>query len=129
MSRWIFRSKPSIHLETKPQLILLDHGLYYTFSDSFRIPYCQLWKSLALRDTNGVKAAANKMGLFSQLEYIPFLLNMRTPNSTAAWGDGAGDVDRAKLRREAREKGIAAVTAFIEALPPEMVQVSDGEEE
>ncbi|MCL4130195.1 UNVERIFIED_CONTAM: hypothetical protein GTU68_059519, partial [Idotea baltica] len=44
-------------------LVLLDHGLYTTLSEQFRLTYGQLWQSILNADLKEVEAGARKLGL------------------------------------------------------------------
>ncbi|XP_013398397.1 uncharacterized aarF domain-containing protein kinase 1 [Lingula anatina] len=48
--------------EKGPQIVLLDHGLYTTLTDSFRLNYGHLWTSLLDADLEGMKHYADVMG-------------------------------------------------------------------
>jgi len=47
----------------KPEIVLVDHGLYKKIDDDFRITYAELWKSLMIADLNGIKTACEKLGI------------------------------------------------------------------
>lgn len=36
--------------KNKPQMVLIDHGMYTTITENSRLVICQLWKGLLLRD-------------------------------------------------------------------------------
>ncbi|KAJ9540696.1 hypothetical protein OSB04_027202 [Centaurea solstitialis] len=46
----------------KPQLVLLDHGLYKELDISTRTNYAALWKALVLADANAIKENCLKLG-------------------------------------------------------------------
>ncbi|KAG0448066.1 hypothetical protein HPP92_028026 [Vanilla planifolia] len=46
----------------KPQLILLDHGLYKNLDFTTRINYASLWKALIFADIAGIKENSVKLG-------------------------------------------------------------------
>ncbi|KAI0210514.1 AarF domain-containing protein kinase 1 [Lamellibrachia satsuma] len=48
--------------ETGTQIVLLDHGLYQTLTDDFRMNYCHLWLSLLKADVDAIRMYADKMG-------------------------------------------------------------------
>jgi aarF domain-containing kinase len=50
----------------KPQLVLVDHGLYRRLDDRFRLSYAKLWKSLMLADLDGIKSSCTDLGLDNQ---------------------------------------------------------------
>jgi aarF domain-containing kinase len=47
----------------KPQLVLVDHGLYKQIDDEFRVTYAQLWKALLLADIPQIKISCEKLGV------------------------------------------------------------------
>ncbi|CAA3014192.1 ABC1 At2g40090 [Olea europaea subsp. europaea] len=65
----------------KPQLILLDHGLYKDLDVSTRISYASLWKGLIFSDANAIKENSVKLGAGDDL-YALFagILTMRPWN-------------------------------------------------
>ncbi|GLJ21461.1 hypothetical protein SUGI_0395900 [Cryptomeria japonica] len=65
----------------KPQLILLDHGLYRVLDRSMREHYAKLWKALVFADVNGIKYHSVKLGAGEDL-YVLFagILTMRPWN-------------------------------------------------
>ncbi|MFS8013056.1 hypothetical protein Hanom_Chr14g01328281 [Helianthus anomalus] len=65
----------------KPQLVLLDHGLYKQLDISMRTNYAALWKALVLADAKGIKENCMKFGAGEDL-YALFagILTMRPWN-------------------------------------------------
>jgi aarF domain-containing kinase len=47
----------------KPQLVLVDHGLYRELDPDFRAAYARLWRSIALADLDGIRDACRGLGL------------------------------------------------------------------
>ena len=47
----------------RPQLVLLDHGLYRELDRDFCFHYAQLWKSLFLADLSGIQKACFQLGV------------------------------------------------------------------
>ncbi|PWA56293.1 ABC2-like protein [Artemisia annua] len=74
-------SKRGIFGRRKPQLVLLDHGLYKVLDNSIRTNYAALWKALVLADANGIKENCLKLGAGEDL-YALFagILTMRPWN-------------------------------------------------
>ncbi|KAK2388031.1 protein ACTIVITY OF BC1 COMPLEX KINASE 8, chloroplastic [Trifolium repens] len=60
-------SKASILGWRKPQLILLDHGLYRELDFNTRANYAALWKALIFADANGIKECSIKLGVGEDL--------------------------------------------------------------
>uniref|UniRef100_A0ACB8G4Y6 AarF domain-containing protein kinase 1 n=1 Tax=Sphaerodactylus townsendi TaxID=933632 RepID=A0ACB8G4Y6_9SAUR len=55
----LVRKCPTTH---KTHIILLDHGLYQTLTDSFRLDYCRLWQALIKADMKQVQKYSRKLG-------------------------------------------------------------------
>ncbi|MFS8013050.1 putative ABC-type Cd(2+) transporter [Helianthus anomalus] len=74
-------SKSGIFGRRKPQLVLLDHGLYKQLDISMRTNYAALWKALVLADAKGIKENCMKFGAGEDL-YALFagILTMRPWN-------------------------------------------------
>ncbi|ORX46995.1 ABC1-domain-containing protein [Hesseltinella vesiculosa] len=47
----------------KPQVILLDHGLYVQESKEFRLNYCRLWQALYMFDLKTVEEVSRQWGI------------------------------------------------------------------
>ncbi|GFZ51505.1 hypothetical protein JCM24511_09272 [Saitozyma sp. JCM 24511] len=47
----------------KPQIVLIDHGLYITLPQKFREEYCTLWRSLFVLDVPTIESIARKWGI------------------------------------------------------------------
>lgn len=73
--------KRSILGKRKPQLILLDHGLYKNLDFSTRANYAALWKALVFADVKAIKENSVKLGAGEDL-YALFagILTMRPWN-------------------------------------------------
>jgi aarF domain-containing kinase len=61
-----------------PQIILLDHGLYHSYDEAFRITYAKLWKSIVLSDRDGIKECAENLNIG---ELYPLFASMLTRKS------------------------------------------------
>ena len=61
----------------KPQMVLVDHGLYKEIDDNFRIRYAQLWKSLMLADLKGIEEACHGMGIDKAYPLFAAMLTAR----------------------------------------------------
>lgn len=47
----------------KPQIVLIDHGLYRKLDDTFRIHYSMLWKNIMLANVHGIRESCINLGL------------------------------------------------------------------
>lgn len=50
-------------VNSKPELVLLDHGLYKTISDELRVSYSLLWRSIILGDEKGIVSACKQLNV------------------------------------------------------------------
>lgn len=88
-SSQVFTSKSPIHVDPhpanvlirekngKPQMVLVDHGLYKDIDDEFRICYANLWRSLMLADLTGIKQACKSLGVEEMYTLLAAMLTSR----------------------------------------------------
>ncbi|KAF5280086.1 hypothetical protein FQA39_LY18153 [Lamprigera yunnana] len=48
-------------------IVLLDHGLYATLNDEFRVSYAKFWLSIINGDQKGMKIYSNKLGIHGDM--------------------------------------------------------------
>jgi len=61
----------------KPQVVLVDHGLYKTLSPDFRITYAKLWKALLLADITQIRATCEALGVTKMYQLLAAMLTSR----------------------------------------------------
>ncbi|KAL8218110.1 hypothetical protein R6Q57_021483 [Mikania cordata] len=72
-------ARSSIFGKCKPQLVLLDHGLYKELDTHTRINYAALWKALILADVKGIKENCKKFGAGEDLyTFFTSILTMKS---------------------------------------------------
>lgn len=54
----------------KPQLILLDHGLYRELNDTFRSNFCRFWRALVMQDREAIIKYGREIGAGEQGEVL-----------------------------------------------------------
>lgn len=86
-----------------PQIILLDHGLYQTLTDEFRVRYSQLWMSMIKADIKGIKEHAEALNVG---DLYPFLACMLTARSWKAIQSGI-DKHKPSMEEETEFKDMA----------------------
>ena len=75
----------------KPQVVLLDHGLYRELQEDFRIGYARLWRGLIVGDETIIKEECQKMNSGPAYTLLAAMLTMRP------WDDiVSDDVQRLK---------------------------------
>ena len=88
----LVRQQP--HNKKKPQIVLLDHGLYRQLDDEFRMNYCHLWKALVTFKQQDIEKYGRKLNAGDLFRLLSAMLTLR------AWDDiTSGDIDR--LRHKA----------------------------
>jgi len=55
--------RPSPTDPRRPQVVLIDHGLYMEESEKFRAQYCELWKSIFLMDLTSIEKICTEWGM------------------------------------------------------------------
>ncbi|CAK0787023.1 hypothetical protein CVIRNUC_010239 [Coccomyxa viridis] len=61
----------------KPELVLLDHGLYRQITDEFRLQYAGLWRALVFGDAEAIKQHAAAMNAADSYAFFASMLTMR----------------------------------------------------
>ncbi|GLC72431.1 hypothetical protein PLESTF_001246800 [Pleodorina starrii] len=60
------------------QLVLLDHGLYKSYTDSFRLSYAALWRSLIFADEAGIRRYSAAMNAGDAYDIFASMLTQRS---------------------------------------------------
>ncbi len=58
----------------KPQIVILDHGLYRELSDDFRQKYAKFWQSIVLKDDKGIKEYCDGLGIRDHKMYCTMVM-------------------------------------------------------
>jgi aarF domain-containing kinase len=66
--------------KSKPQIILLDHGFYRSYSENFRKDIVNLWIALVNLDDKKMKFYAQKIGIENHYNYLPLIFLFKTKN-------------------------------------------------
>ena len=59
---------------SKPQIVLLDHGLYKKFTDEFRVGYAKFWRGVVLGDEKEMKEYCDSLGIADHQLYASMLM-------------------------------------------------------
>lgn len=63
--RWLLsplRKALGIHTTRRPELVILDHGLYREVSDELRVSYAKFWKAILNGDKDAMRACTGPLG-------------------------------------------------------------------
>ena len=83
------------------QLVLIDHGLYISETESFRLQYCRLWKAILTWDNKSLNKIATEWGI--QFPDILASLTLLSPYK----GAPPPDLDRLKDADDAYKAQLA----------------------
>ena len=75
----------------RPQIVLLDHGLYKDMGDTLRKDYCRLWRALVTGDEPTIKEQCEKLNAGKAFTLLAAMLTMRP------WDDIVSD-DMGRLK-------------------------------
>ncbi|VEU39030.1 unnamed protein product [Pseudo-nitzschia multistriata] len=119
----------------RPEMVLVDHGLYKRLDDDFRIKYAELWRSLMMADLEGIKSACSGMGvnkmypLFAAMltarPYDEIIERSKTGSLSARTHGGSShevgsQADRAVIRGYAKQF-LGEIFSLLGVLPPQML--------
>lgn len=111
----LIRDHPE-HNGKKPQVVLLDHGLYCSLTDEFMKDFRELWYAMCTFDNLKMKEIAHKMGLGNHYRYLPLLFTYRTINSTKPLG-ASYTKDEKSFVRDNDELNFEKIGMLTERLP------------
>ncbi|XP_044468199.1 aarF domain-containing protein kinase 1 isoform X2 [Mangifera indica] len=104
-------------------LVLLDHGIYKTLDETFRVEYCQLWKALILLDSKKIYHLGDRFGVGKYSKYFPLIFTGRTIDSKSAVGKGMSVQEKRKLKQELESLKMEDISSFMESLPPDFITI------
>lgn len=114
----------------KPQIVLVDHGLYKRLDPDFQESYARLWKGIVMADISAIKGACNCLGvdemyplLAAMLTSRPFdevIERSRTRSLEAALSNGGGD--KAVIRLYA-QRYLKEIIDMLDIVPRQMLLI------
>lgn len=104
-------------------LVILDHGIYKTLDEAFRVDYCQLWKALILLDSDKIQHLGEQFGIGKYSRYLPLIFTGRTIDSKSILGTGMSAEEKKKLKQELVSLKMEDISSFMESLPPNFLAV------
>ncbi|KAL4442946.1 hypothetical protein ABPG77_008437 [Micractinium sp. CCAP 211/92] len=94
----------------RPQLVMLDHGIYFRLPDALRQLYCQLWCAIVLGDLETARVAAAQLGGERAGRILPEVLR---PRNWAA----VPKEERQRVRQESGINSFADLANLLEEAP------------
>ena len=104
-------------------VVLLDHGLYKTVSENFRLSFAQLWKALIFHNEPLLKESSERLGTGSYSRLFPVIFTARLWNSQTELGDKMLEADRQKIQTRLKQVNVSQIVGFLEKLPRDMLMV------
>ena len=108
----------------RPELVVLDHGLYRHLDDDFRLEYARLWRALTLADAREIKACSQRLGVGDLYPLFASMLTQRPWDDVCSADLGSlasnGAADDAMLRSYA-ERYAAEITVVLDRVPRQML--------
>lgn len=117
----------------KPQLVLVDHGLYKRIDDDFRLAYARLWKALMTADIAQIKASCSVLGIGEMYPLLAAMLTSRpfdeiverskTGALEAGRGQGGpgGDASDKAMIRGYAQKFFVDILEMLDTVPRQML--------
>ncbi len=62
----------------RPQIVLLDHGLYRTLEESFRKDYTRLWQAMILADDRRIEEYSRRLNVGEFYTMLATVLTMKS---------------------------------------------------
>eukprot|EP01130_Rhizamoeba_saxonica_P018253 TRINITY_DN9073_c0_g1_i2.p1 TRINITY_DN9073_c0_g1~~TRINITY_DN9073_c0_g1_i2.p1 ORF type:complete len:528 (+),score=92.91 TRINITY_DN9073_c0_g1_i2:162-1745(+) len=104
-------------VNNRPQLVILDHGLYKEFPDELRIPYCKLWRALVIRDQDNIEKYARELGAGDLYELFGLILAFRPhSNNDVGLENNWTEKDRENVKKMFKGKHFSDILGMINAL-------------
>ncbi|CAM9871206.1 unnamed protein product [Ascophyllum nodosum] len=72
----------------RPQLVLLDHGLYRELTEQFRVDYCRLWKAMIFKDIPAIEHYCKRMNSGQMYHLLAAMLCSRSWDSISDKSSG-----------------------------------------
>ena len=88
----------------KPQLILLDHGMYMHFRDHFSEDFRDLWLAMISQDQDRIKECCKPWNMEEYSEVLAFVFTGRNSHMNNKLGEGLTEEEMKKMREKMREK-------------------------
>lgn len=104
------------------EVVFLDHGLYQTLSNEFRIDYCKMWQSLIESDLEGIKQSSKKLGVEEMYGLLACILTARSWDVvTTGIDQGPVTDDEAELIRVNAATYVTEITELLNRVPRQLL--------
>eukprot|EP00128_Syssomonas_multiformis_P012179 Colp12_sorted_trinity150504_noHs@11719 len=86
------------------QVVLLDHGLYEQLHEDHREAFCHLWRSIVLRDEQGIKECSEKLGVADWKLLAAMLLQRPYDGASVGFASGLTTADLQLMQEMAAQQ-------------------------
>ncbi|XP_022103707.1 uncharacterized aarF domain-containing protein kinase 1-like isoform X3 [Acanthaster planci] len=93
--------------QSHPEIVLLDHGLYQSLTDEFRMNYANFWQSIIAADIDGIKKFSEALGAGDMYALFACMLTARS------WDVVTTGIDRVAPSNEEDEEIQRSVALYI----------------
>ena len=100
------------------KIVLLDHGLYQSLTDDFRIDYCKLWLALINGDVDSIKLQSSRLGAADMYGLLACMVAGRSWDSIQG-GVGTSTKSKAEVDEIADYAGklVVDITKLLNKVP------------
>ncbi|CAI2366364.1 unnamed protein product [Moneuplotes crassus] len=116
----LVRDHPSDN--SRPQIVLLDHGHYCEVGKEFRLKFCRLWYHLCTFNYAKVKEIAKEFGIDTHYKYLPLIFTYRTMNSHKCLGEKMTSEEIEMLRRN-DDLNLENIGFLVQKLPWDIILI------
>lgn len=112
----------------KPQIVLVDHGLYKRLDPEFQENYARLWTGIVMADISAIKRACESLGVYKMFPLLAAMLTSRpfdevversrTGSLDAAPASGGGDKAVIKLYAQ---RYLREIIGMLNVVPRQML--------
>lgn len=118
----------------KPQLVILDHGMYMYFREGFNENFRKLWLAMISQDKAAIVESSKAWGLEREAELLPMIFTGRTTRMHNKLGEELSEEEIQQIRmkmiermhhtdKEKLEQRMKRVQEFAKSLPLELFSV------